>query len=153
MGDSVVNRRDKVGRPGYRQYTVSSITLDTICDRYVPNADARIVIKLDVEGAEIPALEGAQHSVKDRQLLFLYEDHRQDAASRISAYFLHRLGFDVFCWDKEYSVRRMSSHAAISSAKARSSVALNFAACAPGSVFPRLLGACGAGPDSVKKIA
>lgn len=138
-GSSVVDRRDKIGQPGYQQHTVRSVTLDSVCDQYIQNAGMKIVVKLDVEGAEIPALEGARRILNNQQPLFLYEDHGQDPACRVSEYFMDHLGFHIFYCNEKRSVRRMSLLSAIRSVKRNSFTGYNFAACAPASVFSRML--------------
>ena len=56
-GASVVNRREKAGQPGHHASRIESVTIDSVCDTYISSPDAKIVVKLDVEDAEIPALK------------------------------------------------------------------------------------------------
>lgn len=142
-GSSVVNRREKAGRHGYHEYKVDSVTIDSVCDRCVPNPDAKIVIKLDVEDAEIQALEGARGVLTGRQVVVLYEDHGHDSSCRISEHFFRNLGFDVFYCDENSTVTRMNSIADVRNVKRHTSTGYNFSACSRDSAFSKLLTSSG----------
>lgn len=62
--------------------TVETITLDDL----IP-AGTQAIIKLDVEGAEIEAMRGAQRCLADGSVL-IYEDHGSDLSSATSRYLL-----------------------------------------------------------------
>jgi FkbM family methyltransferase len=142
-GDSVVNRREKAGQPGYRACRIESITIDSVCEKYVSSPDARIVIKLDVEDAEIPALVGARGVLRTREVVVLYEDHGKDSSCRISVHFINNLEFDVFYCDATNTLRRMNSVADVRNIKSDASKGYNFCACGRGSIFSKLLaGSC-----------
>lgn len=68
--------------PDDRTETVTTITIDDL----VPAGQAAL-IKLDVEGAEIAAVEGAERCLRDGSVL-IYEDHGSDPECKISAYLL-----------------------------------------------------------------
>lgn len=138
-GSSVVNRREKKGQKGYHEFQIESVTIDSICRRYVPGGDARIVIKLDIEGAEIQAIEGAQEVLSSREVAVLYEDHGQDSSCEISELFINRLGFDVFHCDDSGSIARMNSITDIRNIKTSTSIGYNFSACSRNSTFSRTL--------------
>jgi FkbM family methyltransferase len=137
-GSSIVDRREKIGKAGYRQYTVSTITLDTLCDRYVCDPEAGIVVKLDVEGAEIQALRGASRAFSQRPVLLLYEDHGRDREASVSDFVIRELGFSVYACGEDGAVRRMRTLADIRSEKADANTGYNFAAFSPESPFARL---------------
>lgn len=138
-GASVVNRREKAEQPGYHKFDVQSITIDSICERYAQNPHAGIVIKLDVEDAEIQALAGAQSVLNSRSVLVLYEDHGQDASCRVSEYFLDKLEFDIFYNNEHNTLTRMKSVADVKNVKKLTSMGYNFCACTPDSDFSRML--------------
>lgn len=139
-GSSVVNRREKLGYKGYHEYKIESITIDSICARFIEeNQRARIAIKLDVEGAEIQALEGAKQILGSREVIVIYEDHGQDSACDISDLFINQLGFDVFHCDELGSIARMKSIADIKRIKTNASTGYNFAACSRNSIFSQTL--------------
>ncbi len=72
---------------------VPSISIDELVVRE-SCADMPLVIKLDVEGLEIDAMEGAKKTL-ERDVLIIYEDHGKDDACRVSDYVLG-LGLKVF---------------------------------------------------------
>lgn len=75
MGDTPAGTED-------RTETVTTLAID---DLVPPGAAA--LIKLDVEGAEIAAITGAQRALTDGSVL-IYEDHGNDPACTVSAYLL-----------------------------------------------------------------
>ncbi|MGA7342874.1 MAG: FkbM family methyltransferase [Terracidiphilus sp.] len=137
-GSSIVDRRDKIGMTGYRQHDVETVTIDTLCGRYVPDPEARIVIKLDVEGAEIPALRGARKTLGERQVMVLYEDHGHDPECRVSDFVMSELEFEVFHCSRNMKIRRMRSLADIRALKVDANAGYNFAAFSKGSPFSAL---------------
>jgi FkbM family methyltransferase len=79
-GSSVVNRRDKIGRSGYDTETVETVTIDGLVARHFPDA-SKVVVKLDVEGAESAAIEGARDTLGTRDVLLVYEDAGSSAGN------------------------------------------------------------------------
>lgn len=72
--------------------------VDTLCiDDLVPDGMAAL-IKLDVEGAEIPAITGAHRALGDGCVL-IYEDHGNDPACAPSAHLLAQPGMQIFAMD------------------------------------------------------
>jgi FkbM family methyltransferase len=137
-GSSIIDRRDKIGVAGYTEYTVPTVTIDSLCAQYVRDPAAKIVLKLDVEGAEIPALHGARKVFAERQALLLYEEHGQDAECRVSAFVLTELGFTVFHCDDHARMALMRSLDDIRRLKVDPHTGYNFIAFAPGSWFASL---------------
>lgn len=137
-GSSVVNRRDKRGQPEYREYTVGSVTLDGVYKKFVSEPEAKVVIKLDVEGAEIPALEGAGALLHEKETLIIYEDHFADADCAVSAYVLCTLGHEVYYYSGRTVMTKMNTVSDIRRMKSHGT-SHNFFACSPGSVFSRML--------------
>jgi FkbM family methyltransferase len=137
-GSSITDRRDKIGVAGYKQHDVSTVTIDALCDRSIPEPNAKIVIKLDVEGAEIAALSGARKTLFQRQAMVLYEDHGQDRECRVSEFVMTQLGLDVCYFGENMQVRRMHTVADIRDLKVNSNVGYNFVAFSKGSSFSDL---------------
>jgi FkbM family methyltransferase len=137
-GSSIVDRRDKIGTAGYRQYNVATVTIDSLCERYVSSPEAKIVIKLDVEGAEIGALRGARKVFSQRQALILYEDHGQDKECRVSDFVMGQLGAEVYYFSEAGDFKRMRSLADVRSVKVEPDAGYNFVAFSPGSSFADL---------------
>lgn len=75
--------------------TVETISLDKLLEREELATADRIVLKLDVEGAELAALEGGKRML-DRDLLIAYEDHGSDRAHSVSAYLKDQLGMRLY---------------------------------------------------------
>ena len=63
-------------------------------DDLVP-AGQPALIKLDVEGAEIAAIDGAARALKDGAVL-IYEDHGNDPDCTVSAYLLDQPGMRLY---------------------------------------------------------
>jgi FkbM family methyltransferase len=134
-GSSIINRREKIGTAGYTEFTVSTVTIDSLCDRYVPDPAARIVVKLDVEGAEIAALQGARKTFAARPALLLYEEHGQELECRVSEFVMSQLGFLVFHCGRDARLAPMPSLDDIRRLKVDPHGGYNFVAFAPGSPF------------------
>jgi FkbM family methyltransferase len=75
---------------------VPAMTLDEISERFGVSTGS-VVLKLDVEGAEIAALRGAS-GLLELETLVLFEDHDRDPGSPVSAFLIDR-GYRVFLPD------------------------------------------------------
>jgi FkbM family methyltransferase len=137
-GSSIVERRDKIGVAGYTEYTVPTATIDSLCARYVAGRAAKTVVKLDVEGAEIPALRGARNLFAHGQALLLYEEHGQDAECRVSDFVMTQLGFSVLHCGSHARLTPMRSLEEIRRLKTDIHAGYNFVAFPPGSSFAAL---------------
>lgn len=61
------------------------------------NLPRKLVVKLDVEGREIPALQGsAAFLFQESDTLLYYEDQRKDRQSRVTDFVLNTLGLRVY---------------------------------------------------------
>jgi FkbM family methyltransferase len=78
---------------GSNSGSVMSVTLDEL-HHADPSIAGRIpIVKLDVEGAELQAIDGAREL--RHRALWVYEDHAREPTHKVTAQFLD-LGFDVF---------------------------------------------------------
>ncbi len=84
--------------PGNSEDTVEEITTLRI-DDIVPEGEAAIM-KLDVEGAEIAAIAGAERALRDGGVL-VYEDHGSDLASEVSAHLMGLPEIRVYSIEKQ----------------------------------------------------
>jgi FkbM family methyltransferase len=137
-GSSVVSRKDKRDAPEYQVHDVGSVTLDTIGDRYIAS-DAQVVVKLDVEGAEIAALQGASRLLASRRPLLVYEDHGNDSESTVSRYLLEGLGMSVYYCDDHLRVERITTLLRVRQLKHDVRRGYNLFACSSRSEFAGLL--------------
>ena len=73
-------------RPAKENLTalVRSVTLQTLIEEHCSDVDLQVIIKLDVEGAEIPALRGGRDLLRRRRVLIAYEDHGDDPTCKVS---------------------------------------------------------------------
>ncbi|MEL6992840.1 MAG: FkbM family methyltransferase, partial [Pseudomonadota bacterium] len=69
--------------------------VETVCiDDLVPGGISAL-IKLDVEGAEIAAIDGADRTIREGSV-FIYEDHGSDLGSAVTRHFMGQGGIAVF---------------------------------------------------------
>lgn len=119
--------------------SVRSITLDTAAAQAGVDPGAPVIIKLDVEGAEIPALAGAARLLEGDALL-IYEDHGNDAAHGVTRHVLGERLLDVTYVDASGRMSPISAPDQLSSIKKNRYTGYNFVACKPGTLFHNLLG-------------
>jgi FkbM family methyltransferase len=136
-GSSVVDRKGRVGEHGYEASVIQTVTLERLVAQHCPERSATVVVKLDVEGAEIPALQGAARLFDERDVLLVYEDHGRDADARVSQHVSQRLGLRIFSLTAA-DVEQVGLSEVVAM-KSNKSAGYNLAACRPGSEFERLL--------------
>jgi FkbM family methyltransferase len=76
--------------------TVQSITIDDLWKTYLKGFTGRVIVKIDVEGAEILALKGAAQFLKYDNVLIIYEDHSKDLNSTTTEYVLKEIDMKVY---------------------------------------------------------
>ena len=79
---------------------VTVIALDDLVDQTVITAHGRYVIKLDVEGVEIEALNGAARLLQS-DCVVICEEHGGDRNHTISRHILDRTNLKLFCFDPD----------------------------------------------------
>lgn len=133
VSSSLVDRDDKTP---VRQIAVKTTSVDDIVEDASKKAPSftNVVIKLDVEGAERQAMDGAKKTLASRNTLLVYEDHRRDPDSKTTTYFLNA-GLHVYYIDPDalhvYAIHEANQLYDIK----QDCVAHNFIACRPGSEF------------------
>ena len=75
------------------QRRIEATTIDTLVERYGLDA-GNLLVKLDVEGAEIDCFDGASAAFA-AGAIFIYEDHGKEPASRVTGALLER---GAACW-------------------------------------------------------
>jgi FkbM family methyltransferase len=108
--------------------TVPTTTLDDVVFEHEAETGP-VIVKLDVEGAEIEALRGGRRLL-ERDALVLFEDHGKDPEARVSAAVLE-LGWSVFLRESHGFVP--AGLAEIREYKRRTNIAYNLIACRTGS--------------------
>lgn len=115
--------------------TVLSLTLDDLLDRFLEPEDRRVIVKLDLEGAETSALKGGTRLLQATNPLVVYEDHGRDASAGTSRFVMEELGLAVFNCESGH-VRRLVDHTEIQRAKgANRRLGTDFFACSEASPF------------------
>lgn len=117
---------------------VRTITVDDIFAQYVPDKDKPVVLKLDVEGAEIPALKGARR-VLSRDPLVIYEDHGKDMECAVSRFVLENLNMEIFHVSDAGNISAMNTIEEIRSIKVRKGTGYNFLALNRNSIFREII--------------
>jgi len=115
---------------------VISITVDELARQLQLTDSDRIVVKLDVEGAEISALKGA-HQVLNRDTLVIYEDHGRDRSHATTRYVFDELGFPVFSLAPDGAITEVEELCALDRLKTDPKIGYNFVTCPPRSGFHR----------------
>lgn len=77
---------------------VNTISLDTLSESEVFLAAEKIVLKLDVEGVEVAALEGGK-KLLERDIIVVYEDHGADRNHEVTAYIMNQAGMRTYAYD------------------------------------------------------
>jgi FkbM family methyltransferase len=115
---------------------VTSTTIDALARQLQLTDSDRIVVKLDVEGAEISALTGA-HQVLRRDTLVIYEDHGSDRSHATTRFVLDELGFPVFSIAADGAITEIEELCALDRLKTDPKHGYNFVTCPPRSGFHR----------------
>lgn len=115
---------------------VATTTIDK--ELYSLDISKPVVIKLDVEGAEIPALEGATKTLS-KDTLIAYEDHGSDLECKVSKYITDNLNFSIFTFDQELGFVKLSSIDEVKNLKLNPRIGYNFFAFRENGYFGVLL--------------
>lgn len=78
---------------GHELVTVRATTVDDLVDSY-DLVGSKLIVKLDVEGAEMHCVRGAARAFS-QGAIFVYEDHGKDPASRLTE---NLLDYGASCW-------------------------------------------------------
>lgn len=107
---------------------VETTTIDDVAATLRPCA--LLVIKLDVEGVEIPALEGAARTLAGPAVV-MFEDHGSDPTSKVCRFVMEALGLDVFAHAGERGFVPLRSADEASAMKTNPKKGYNFFAVTP----------------------
>lgn len=128
-----------VSSTGFPTAPVMSVTIDSLAAELDPQNDCRLLIKLDVEGAEVQALEGAQQTISERAPIFIYEDHASDPRHLPTRHLMKELGFRVFLPDEAGGLSEIESVDELGRIKRDRFRGYNFVAASPSNPVSRLL--------------
>lgn len=94
--NSCVHHRGKPGEGGFQRELVKSTTIDDVVASITSGpSNSDVVVKIDVEGAEVEALKGAR-KVMQSGGLFIYEEHGKDTTCATTDFLLHELRSCVY---------------------------------------------------------
>jgi FkbM family methyltransferase len=82
-----------------QSHQVGTVRLDSLSDRRAIGTSQLTVVKLDLEGMEIEALEGSRQLLGNETIIIV-EDHGSDRTHAVSDHLLNRLGCQLFIFDK-----------------------------------------------------
>jgi len=85
-----------------RTEKVLTITIDEVLEQYSYDS---CIIKLDVEGVEISAIEGATNTIRNTMPLFIYEEHGNDKANKVSHYLSKLENYYLYYIDNNHNIR------------------------------------------------
>ncbi len=126
--------------PGEKIDQVESISLDDLIREYFPHHKS-FVVKLDIEGAEMKAFEGARELI-EKDSIFIYEDFGGDRSSEITSYLLDQ-GFQVLFPRADGKLEAISQLDEVKNIKRDKRSAYNFVALkSQGPLSQRILSLC-----------
>jgi hypothetical protein len=103
----------------------STITIDSIAKQHLKSSSS-ILCKLDVEGAEISAFEGAGELL-DTDFAAIYEEHGKDEACTISRYLIDS-AMEIYDIYDSFDIRRVHTVEQIAAKKKRKTTGYNYVA-------------------------
>ena len=112
--------------------TVETISINDVIEKFDISTNP-LIIKLDIEGAEVDTLKGAP-DLFDRDLVCIYEDHGNDSECTVSQYLMNR-GLAIFYVDDSKNVRQIFDWQEIRGLKTQRSRGYNFLATSYNSQF------------------
>lgn len=113
---------------------VETVSVDDLLARCLPGSVTSVVLKLDVEGAEVEALRGASGLLRGDALI-IYEDHGKDPNSAVTDYVVSNLDVSVYFVDDRQRVLSVTSAADAGRLKSNARRGYNFFAAVRRSSF------------------
>lgn len=113
---------------GFSEVHVQTVTIDKVF-REVEREFQEVLIKLDVEGSEIKALEGARQTIQ--KSCVIYEEHGREARSDVTAWFLNE-GNAVFYCSSEGRIVQIDTVTEADAIRSDRSRGYNFVSASPG---------------------
>lgn len=126
-GASVMPAPRKHAAAGYQSHSVDAVTIDEI-SAGLPH-HTRLVIKLDVENAELEALKGAEKALTHLGAVVIYEEHGRNESNGATEHLLSVLGMKVYYCDPLGLLTEIRSAADAGAVKTSPMRGYNFLAC------------------------
>ncbi len=114
--------------------TVETRSIDGLMATFETEDETPVIIKLDVEGAEVHALKGAKNTLARAGVMVIYEDHGNDRQCTVSRHVIEELGFDVYMIEGADTGAK-ANLAQIAAVKVDPLKGYNFVAVPPGTPF------------------
>jgi FkbM family methyltransferase len=118
---------------------VDTIMIDEVADRHLPDRTYPALIKIDVEGSEIGAIQGARRLIEQGALL-IFEDHGRDPTHDVSRFVLDQEDIAVRWITSELKPVAITTIEQIAAIKTHSETGYNFFACKAPSPWSSLFG-------------
>jgi FkbM family methyltransferase len=104
-----------------------TVSLDDVAKHEAFRDVSRFIVKLDVEGVEIPAISAAK-GLQERDAVFVYEDHGSDRNHDTTRHVMDQLGMRVFWLGRENGAREITDVRQMDSIKRSRRFGYDFAA-------------------------
>lgn len=118
------------------KHQVQTTTIDALVHRATEQgAQGDVIVKLDVEGAEIEAIQGAQRTLQQHNAVIIYEDGRLSDPNSSTTSEILNMGLHVYYVDPHENVCKINDARELEAIKVPPRRGYNFIACQPGSVF------------------
>lgn len=121
-------------RPISHSFEVTTVSVDDLVMRANPPILGPILLKLDIEGAEIEALHGARHTLGGNCLV-IYEEYGEDTECPVSAFVMRELDLPVYFVRHDGQLVRINSLDEVRSHKTEKRRGYNFLATRSNSSF------------------
>ncbi len=137
-GATVLPDSRKTVEKGYKSHTVATTTIDQLCRDLALKAGP-IVVKLDVEDAELEALRGATYALLELGAVVIYEEHGRHDSNRATEYLLENPDMSVYFCNSTGRLTEIKSESELARIKLSSSRGYNFLSCASDSSLMPIL--------------
>jgi FkbM family methyltransferase len=87
---------ERIAIPASAASQVLTVTIDEVVGQLAGDPAREVVIKLDVEGAELQAIQGAAETLRQRVWHLIYEDHGKDVTHAVTRFLIDELGLRVY---------------------------------------------------------
>jgi FkbM family methyltransferase len=136
--------KDNTTAEGTEREVIGTLKMETIAlDDIITNAKEKqpninnIIVKLDVEGVEIEALDGMKNALANEDIIIIYEDHAKEITSETTNHILNTLKMNIYYISEEETDRaiRIQNLEQVKDIKVNKGKGYNFIACVPGKGF------------------